>query len=127
MKRLFVLAVLMIAGCGSDSATGTTATTGGSVDGARPVTDFNGVPFGATCSGDSECGGQADSCCTGGKCSAEGWCSPKCQTDKECPVGFFCVDHDGTRCFSECADDRDCPTSFICEEKSGHLTCRFKG
>ena len=92
-----------------------------------PVAELNGVPFGATCSSDSECGGAADSCCTGGKCSAAGWCSPKCQSDKDCPGGFFCIDHDGTRCFSACADDRDCPTDFICEDKNDHLTCRFKG
>ncbi len=123
-SKLLAVAVLMIAGCGSNESTGTT---GGSVNGERPVATLNGVPFGATCGGDSECGGQKDSCCTGGKCSAAGWCSPKCQSDKECPIGFFCVDHDGSRCFSECADDRDCPTDFICEEKSEHLTCRFKG
>lgn len=130
MRKLFATAALtiagcgMIAGCGSD---GSTSTTGGSVNGERPVAELNGVPFGATCSGDSECGGAADSCCTGGKCSAAGWCSPKCQSDKDCPGGFFCIDHDGSRCFSACADDRDCPTDFICEDKNDHLTCRFKG
>ncbi|MEO7596697.1 MAG: hypothetical protein ABI134_36160 [Byssovorax sp.] len=130
MRKLFAIAVLMIAGCGMVAgcgSDGSTSTTGGSVNGERPVAELNGVPFGATCSSDSECGGAADSCCTGGKCSAAGWCSPKCQTDKDCPGGFFCIDHDGSRCFSACADDRDCPTDFICEDKNEHLTCRFKG
>jgi hypothetical protein len=54
-------------------------------DGSRPVTDFNGVPYAATCSGDDDCGGEEDSCCTGGKCSEDGWCSPRCQSDQECP------------------------------------------
>jgi hypothetical protein len=96
-------------------------------DGSRPIAQFNGVPYGSKCANDSACGGQADSCCLGGKCSAEGWCSPRCKTDKECPSGFFCIDHSGTRCFSACTDDRGCPSGFVCEEKSGHNTCRFKG
>ena len=45
MKRaMFGLAIGMAVACGSDS------------DGSRPVTDFNGVPFGATCKSDAECG-----------------------------------------------------------------------
>src|SRR3989442_848478 len=98
-RAWWAVAVLMIAGCGGDGSTSST----GSNNGERPVADFNGVPYGATCSSDTDCGGQTDSCCTGGKCSAAGWCSPKCQSDKDCPNGFFCVDHDGTRCFSACA------------------------
>jgi hypothetical protein len=121
MTVLGVLALLMVAGCGSSGSTG------GSSNGERPVTEFNGVPFGATCADDADCGGAADSCCKGGKCSPDGWCSPKCASDQDCPDGFFCIDRDGKRCFSECADDRDCPTSFICEDKDGHLTCRYKG
>jgi hypothetical protein len=109
--------MVMAVACGSDSDS----------DGSRPVTDFNGVPFGSTCGSDADCGGQKDSCCTGGKCSAEGWCSPKCVSDQDCPEGFYCIDHDGSRCFAACADDRDCPTDFICEEKNNHLTCRYKG
>ncbi|MEJ7731389.1 MAG: hypothetical protein WKG00_19505 [Polyangiaceae bacterium] len=106
------------AACGDDEPSGG--------DGSRPVTEFNGVPYGATCANDADCGGAADSCCTGGKCSAEGWCSPHCASDNDCPESFFCIDHSGTRCFSACSDDRDCPTGFICEEKSGHRTCRYK-
>lgn len=115
------VAVLMFVGCGGGGSS-----SGGSIDGARPVTDFEGVPFGATCGSDADCGGQADSCCTGAECSMAGWCSPKCQSDQDCPDGFYCIDHAGTRCFSACADDRECPTGFVCEEKSGHLTCRYK-
>ena len=122
MRRavLFGLAIMMFVACGDDVEKG-------SGDGARPVRQFNGVPFGATCDDDADCGGQADSCCTGGKCSAEGWCSPTCASDQDCPETFFCIDRDGKRCFNVCADDRDCPTDFICEDKDGHLTCRFKG
>jgi hypothetical protein len=109
----FVGVILAIVCCGTD--------------GSRPVTNFNGVPFGAMCASDADCGGAVDSCCKGGKCSSAGWCSPRCTSDKDCPTDFFCIDHDGTRCFSACADDRDCPAGFLCEDKSGHLTCRFKG
>ena len=120
MKRaLFALTIALAAACGSDR--------GGGSDGSRPVNIFNGVPFGATCESDADCGGQKDACCTGGKCGAEGWCSPKCASDQDCPGGFFCVDHDGARCFAACVNDSDCPVDFICEEKSNHLTCRFKG
>lgn len=116
--QLYAAAVVLAAmGCGSD---------GGSTNGERPVTEFNGVPYGETCAGDADCGGEPDSCCMGGKCSAAGWCSPTCKSDQACPEGFFCIDHSGSRCFSACADDCDCPTGFICEEKSGHQTCRFK-
>ena len=87
-RALLAVTVLMIVGCGAD---GSTSTPGKSVNGERPVTDFNGVPFGATCSGDSDCGGQVDSCCPGGKCSAAGWCSPKRQSDEDCSSGFFCI------------------------------------
>jgi hypothetical protein len=113
-----VFAATIVIGCGESSD--------GSGGIARPVTTFNGVPYGATCDGDASCGGQQDSCCLNGKCSAEGWCSPRCESDQDCPDGFYCIDHSGTRCFSACEDDRDCPTDFICEEKSGHRTCRFK-
>ncbi|MFO0617627.1 MAG: hypothetical protein U0414_33845 [Polyangiaceae bacterium] len=95
-------------------------------NGARPIVDFNGVPYGDVCASDADCGGLKDSCCTGGKCSKDGWCSPKCKSDQDCPEGYFCIDHDGTRCFAGCADDRDCPIGWICEAKSGHNTCRFK-
>jgi hypothetical protein len=115
-----VLAV--VTGCGSDGSSG-----GSSSNGERVVTTFNDIPYGAICGSDAACGGEPDSCCTGGKCSPAGWCSPKCASDQDCPEGFYCVDHDGTRCFSACADDRDCPAGFICEEKDQHLTCRFKG
>jgi hypothetical protein len=114
-KTWWIVAVLVVAGCGN----GTSA--------ERPVTDLGGIPFGATCASDTDCGGEVDSCCTGGKCSAAGWCSPKCASDQDCPEGFFCIDHEGARCFSACTNDRDCPANFICEDKSGHLTCRFKG
>jgi Cys-rich repeat protein len=107
--------VITVVGCGDDET---------SNDGARPVTEFNGVPYGATCADDTDCGGEEGSCCTGGKCSAEGWCSPECTTDNDCPSGFFCISHSGTRCFSGCADDRDCPDGFICEDKDNRLTCR---
>jgi hypothetical protein len=118
-KARWVVAVLVVVGCGSGSS--------GGISSERPVTELNGIPFGARCGSDADCGGVKDSCCTGGKCSDAGWCSPKCTSDQECPDGFYCVDHDGTRCFSACADDRDCPINFICEDKSGHLTCRYKG
>lgn len=118
MRRRALVTLLVAAlGCGDD---------GSSADGARPVTELEGVPYAATCETDEECGGEEDSCCTDGKCSPDGWCSPRCESDQDCPEDFFCVDHDGSRCFSACADDRDCPEDFICEEKSGHLTCRFK-
>lgn len=119
---VFFLAV-MLAACGSD---GTSGTSGSPLAGQRPVTASAGTSYGATCASDAECGGVADSCCTGGKCSAQGWCSPTCKDDRACPAGFFCIDHSGSRCFYGCTDDRDCPTGFICEEKSGHKTCRFK-
>jgi len=111
----FALGVLVAACDDTSSQTGT-----------RPITDLNGVPYGDACATDDDCGGLKDSCCTGGKCSKEGWCSPKCASDQDCPEGFFCIDHDGSRCFAQCADDRDCPTGWICEEKNNHLTCRFK-
>lgn len=114
---MFTMFAACFVACGDDVGTG---------DGSRPVTTFNGVPFGATCKGDADCGGQAGSCCTGGKCSPEGWCSPKCASDQDCPEGFFCIDSDGKRCFNACTDDRSCPTDFICEDKGGHLTCRYK-
>jgi hypothetical protein len=118
MNRLgFALLSTLAWGCG-DSGT--------SSAGERPVTDFNGVPYASTCESDQDCGGAVDSCCSGGKCSPDGWCSPRCDTDNDCPDGFYCIDHDGTRCFSACEDDRDCPTDFICEDKSGHKTCRYK-
>jgi len=98
----------------------------GGSEGSRPIVEQDGIPFAATCGGDSDCGGQADSCCIGGKCSPDGWCSPKCSSDHDCPIGFYCIDHSGTRCFSSCEDDRDCPINFVCEEKSGHKTCRYK-
>lgn len=116
--------VVGLVACGSD---GNPNGIGVNTTGARPVTLFNGVPYGATCANNAACGGQTDSCCLGGKCSAEGWCSPRCTSDKDCPAAFFCIDHSGTRCFSSCIDDRECPTGFICEDKSGHKTCRFKG
>jgi hypothetical protein len=99
---------------------------GCSNDGERPVSDFNGVSFGAICKSDGDCGGTQNSCCTGGKCSPDGWCSPPCATDQDCPADFFCINRDGQRCFYACADDRDCPTDFICEDKDGHRTCRYK-
>jgi hypothetical protein len=117
MRPLFVLLAGSLFGCGDD---GTLA------EGERPITEFEGVPYAATCDGDQDCGGEEDSCCTDGKCSPDGWCSPRCESDQECPEGFFCIDHSGSRCFSGCEDDRDCPASFICEEKSGHKTCRYK-
>jgi hypothetical protein len=115
--QLLLLSLVLASGCG-DSGT--------AADGERPVTELDGVPYGATCDIDADCGGGADSCCTGGKCSPDGWCSPRCTTDNDCPDGFYCIDHSGTRCFSACVDDRDCPTEFICEDKSGHKTCRYK-
>jgi hypothetical protein len=119
MQRALVFIVLITgaSACGSDEGDG---------GGGRPVTEFDGVPYAAICDSDDDCGGQSDSCCTGGKCSAEGWCSPRCNSDQDCPEGFFCIDHSGTRCFSACSDDRDCPTDFVCEDKSGHRTCRHK-
>jgi hypothetical protein len=115
----FTIVAACFGGCSDDNGTSTSG-------GSRPVTMFNGVPFGATCNDDGDCGGQKDSCCTGGKCSPEGWCSPTCASDQDCPEGFFCIDRDGKRCFSICSDDRDCPTNFICEDKDQHLTCRYK-
>jgi hypothetical protein len=112
---LWLVMLVTALGCGDDE-----------VDGSRPVTDFNGVPYGATCGDDADCGGADDSCCTGGKCSAEGWCSPQCTTDNDCPESFFCISHSGTRCFPGCSDDRDCPDGFVCEDKDDHLTCRAK-
>ena len=100
--------------CGDDS------------DGDRPVTLYDGVPYGAPCNDSEDCGGEPESCCTGGKCSPQGWCSPQCTSDRDCPDGFFCIDHSGGRCFNACSDDRDCPTDFICELKDGHKTCRYK-
>ena len=109
--------VAMLIACGDDTAAGS---------GERPVAEFEGVPYGAECSGDAECGGEKNSCCDGGKCSPDGWCSPECKTDNDCPEGFFCISHSGTRCFVGCADDRDCPDGFICEDKDNQLTCRYK-
>ena len=117
----FVAGPLGVTACGSDTPSNGTAAAG-----QRPVTTANGVPYGATCANDAQCGGAADSCCTGGKCSAAGWCSPRCASDRDCPSGFFCIDHSGTRCFSACTDDRGCPDGFVCEDKSGHRTCRAK-
>src|SRR5438045_3099465 len=108
---------LVAVSCGSD-------TTGGT--GARPNIPFNGVTFGANCATDADCGGVAGSCCTGGKCSAAGWCSPQCASDKDCPEGFFCISDNGNRCFVACVDDRDCPFGFLCENKDNHFTCRAK-
>jgi hypothetical protein len=126
LSSIAVSAAFLVIACGSDDASSSGATSGGTASGQRPVTAFNGVSYGATCGSDAECGGAVDSCCTGGKCSAQGWCSPSCKDDKSCPAGFFCIDHSGTRCFYGCTDDRDCPTGFICEDKSDHKTCRFK-
>lgn len=117
-RAAWVVAIVAVASCGGG---------GGSVSADRPVIDFQGIPFGDTCRVDEDCGGLADSCCTGGKCSPAGWCSPKCESDQNCPADFFCVDHDGKRCFAACVDDRDCPIDFICEDKDGHHTCRYKG
>ncbi|UQA62200.1 hypothetical protein [Polyangium aurulentum] len=111
---ILLAAIATVAACGDDR------------NADRPVTDLNGVPYGATCNGEGDCGGGTDSCCIGGKCSADGWCSPKCASDQDCPEGFFCIDHSGTRCFAACSDDRDCPIDWICEDKSGHKTCRYK-
>lgn len=108
-----LLSVVAI-GCGDDDSAG------------RPTEEQGGVLFGAACAEDDDCGGKADSCCTGGKCSPQGWCSTRCETDRDCPSGFFCIDHSGTRCFSACDDDRDCPAGFVCEDKNDHKTCRYK-
>jgi hypothetical protein len=116
-QGLMALFASLLVACGDDGASGS---------GERPVTELDGVPYGAECSGDAECGGDKDSCCTGGKCSPDGWCSPECETDNDCPDGFFCISHSGTRCFVGCEDDRDCPDGFICEDKDDRLTCRFK-
>lgn len=110
---LMLLCVLAL-GCGDDAGAD------------RPITELNGVAYGATCRESEDCGGEPDSCCTGGKCSPEGWCSPRCSSDRDCPSGFFCIDHSGSRCFNVCTDDRGCPVGFVCEEKSGHKTCRYK-
>jgi hypothetical protein len=107
---------LLVVSCGTD----------GGGTGERPNMVLNGIPFGATCASDADCGGAADSCCKGGKCSAAGWCSPKCASDQNCPQGFFCISDEGSRCFLACADDRDCPFGFLCESKDNHLTCRSK-
>jgi hypothetical protein len=115
MRNLCLLLLAFGLGCGDDASSGD-----------RPVTELDGVPYSATCDSDADCGGETDSCCSGGKCSDEGWCSPRCESDNECHEGFFCIDHSGSRCFSACEDDRDCPLDFICEDKSGHRTCRFK-
>ena len=115
MKKCVWLLLWVVFSCGDD---------GNAV--GRPVEEHDGVLFGASCEVDDDCGGASDSCCTGGKCSPQGWCSPRCESDRDCPATFFCIDHSGTRCFSACDDDRDCPAGFICEEKSGHKTCRYK-
>ncbi len=111
--------ILAAAACGDDD-------TPGFED--RPATRVDGVEYGSECAEDDDCGdvGLGAECCTGGKCSPDGWCSPRCESDQDCPEGFFCIDHDGTRCFMECADDRDCPLDWQCEDKSDHFTCRYK-
>lgn len=94
----------------------------------RPDVTQAGIEFGSTCAEDSQCGNTDDGaeCCTGGKCGPDGWCSPRCDSDQDCPDGFFCIDHDGSRCFMACEDDRDCFTDWLCEEKSDRFTCRYK-
>jgi len=112
---------LCAAGCGGDD--------GMPGPGERLETTVDGVDYGSPCAVDDDCGdvGAGAECCTGGKCGPDGWCSPRCDSDQDCPDGYFCVDHDGSRCFMACGgDDRDCPVDFVCEEKSGHLTCRYK-
>jgi hypothetical protein len=111
---LWVLAALFTFSCKAD----------------RTIVGFNGIPVGDTCSTDADCGGVQDACCTGGKCGPEGLCSPKCDSDQDCPQDllgdWFCIDRDGKRCFEACVNDSDCATDFICEDKDGHKTCRYK-
>jgi hypothetical protein len=90
------------------------------------VATSNGVPYGATCQSDAQCGGGKDSCCSGGTCSAAGWCSPLCTDDRDCPTGFLCINENGRRCFFGCTDDRNCPTDFLCREKDQKKGCFFE-
>lgn len=115
---ILLLLLLLAPACGDDEASFED----------RPATRVDGVEFASECAEDEDCGdvGAGAECCTGGKCSPDGWCSPRCESDQDCPEGFFCIDHDGSRCFMECADDRDCPLDWECEEKNDHFTCRFK-
>ena len=116
--RNILFALVLLAACGDDDD--------GFIE--RPDVVEGGITYGATCAEDDECGDVAlgAECCTGGKCSPDGWCSPRCESDQDCPEGFYCIDHDGTRCFVECADDRDCPLDWTCEEKNDRFTCRYK-
>lgn len=104
---------------------------GGDDDGGllrRPIDTIGGNEVGSTCAVDEDCGDPTNGaeCCTGGKCGPDGWCSPRCDTDRDCPDGYVCVDHDGSRCFYTCETDRDCPADFVCEEKDSRLSCRYK-
>lgn len=120
MTRSSVAAMLLIfcaLSCGDDD------------DGLwRPTDTIDGNEVGTPCDIDEHCGDPAAGaeCCTGGKCGPDGWCSPRCDTDRDCPVGYACIDHDGSRCFWQCETDRDCPLDFICEDKDDRLTCRYK-
>jgi hypothetical protein len=92
------------------------------------VLDADDNEIGTVCDVDEECGDPAAGaeCCTGGKCGPDGWCSPRCETDRDCPESFVCVDHDGSRCFQTCETNRDCPVDWRCEEKNERLSCRYK-
>jgi hypothetical protein len=108
---------------------GAAAGCGGDDDGpGRPLGVIGGNEVGSMCAESSDCGdpGAGADCCLGGKCGPDGWCSPRCDTDRDCPDDFVCVDRDGKWCFLTCETDRDCPLDFLCEEKDQRLSCRYK-
>lgn len=121
-KRCLAMGLLLAAaiGCGDDDS--------GGVQRPVDVVDEGGNEIGTVCAEDEECGDPlaGAECCTGGKCGPDGWCSPRCENDRDCPEDFVCVDHDGSRCFSVCETDRDCPVDWLCEEKNQRMSCRFK-
>ena len=98
MRTILLGVLISLGGCGDDDD--------GPGRGDILVIE-SGIEYGSACIEDDDCGDVAGGaeCCTGGKCSPDGWCSPRCESDQDCPEGFFCVDHDGTRCFMGCADD----------------------
>lgn len=80
--------------------------------------DAVSLGVGASCTEDSECGEENQSCLTqfkGGYCSVE-----KCRADAECPDGSRCVTHDdgANYCFLICTDKSQCNTDRNAEEEA---------
>jgi hypothetical protein len=134
LRITFVLALALVAGCGSSKE---------KVD-AGPIADsFGGLDFGQPCTTATDCpGGLCADTKTGGICTTtcdtvcpEGWscrvqdqggnlesiCVPQqfdyctaCTTDSQC-AGGVCVDIGGAKaCIAECPFHANCPTGYTC-------------